>query len=250
MTPRRSDCVYSLPSVQSRFYNWQARAEIGGIILLTWKTKNEGNLSLVLLIVVIRHIINYFSVIATFLSSGTRIRVEFRRFHSLKYLAIFRQLRYIISHIPTERVPAMKKEANTRQLADFFVASEQIDAAEARRLQRAARKNELVRIAPGLYVPQATPAEIEANVQRNWQKIAGTLVHGAVVSHISALAGGLSQNNDVILSHPTRFNTTINLPGVKLRLIRGPGKISLTPGAAAAGRAYEGFGVRGAASGT
>ena len=120
----------------------------------------------------------------------------------------------------------MKKEVNARQLADFYVAAEQIDAAEARRIQRAARKKELVRIAPGLYVPQATPAEIEANVQRNWQKIAGKLVPGAVVSHISALTGGLSQNSEVILSHPTRFNTAINLPGVNLRLIRGPGPLA------------------------
>ena len=120
----------------------------------------------------------------------------------------------------------MKKVANVRQLADFFFASEQIDAAEARRLQRAAIKNELVRIAPGLYVPQATPAEIEANVQRNWQKIAGTLVPGAVVSHVSALTGGLSKDNDVILSHPTRFNTTIKLPGANLRLKRGPGPLT------------------------
>ena len=120
----------------------------------------------------------------------------------------------------------MKKEVHARQLPDFFVASEQIDAAEARRIQRAARKKELVRIAPGLYVPKASPAEIEANVQRNWQKIAGALVPDAVVSHVSALTGGLSQNNNVILSHPTRFNTKINLPGVNLRLIRGPGPLA------------------------
>lgn len=116
----------------------------------------------------------------------------------------------------------MKKEVNARQLADFYIASEQNDANEARRLQRAADRNELVRIAPGLYVPQATPEEIEAKVQQNWQKIAGALVPGAVVSHISALSGGLSKDNVVILSHPTRFNKSITLPGVKLRLVQGP----------------------------
>ena len=120
----------------------------------------------------------------------------------------------------------MKKEAIRRQSADFYLASEPIDAAEARRLQRAAKKNELVRIAPGLYVPQSTPAEIEANVQRNWQKIAGKLIPGAVVSHISALTSGLSKHNEVILSHPTRFNRTIDLPGVNIRLVKGPGPLA------------------------
>ena len=116
----------------------------------------------------------------------------------------------------------MKNKANFRQSADFFVASQQTDAAEARRIQRAAKNKELVKIASGLYVPNGTDAEVEANVRRNWQKLAGILVPGAVLSHISAMQGGLTSDGVVTLSHPTRFNKKIELPGVSLVLLKGP----------------------------
>ena len=54
----------------------------------------------------------------------------------------------------------------------------------------------------------------------------------AVVSHVSALTRGLTSEGYVTLSHPTRYNRTIQLPGVDLVLLRGP---SAQPGDLALG---------------
>jgi hypothetical protein len=67
----------------------------------------------------------------------------------------------------------------------------------------------------------------------HWQWLASRLVPGAVVSHISALAprpaGGLILSEGgaayATLSHPTRFNRTVRLPGLRLVLLRGPGPL-------------------------
>ncbi len=46
---------------------------------------------------------------------------------------------------------------------------------------------------------------------------------GAVVSHRSAFVGGITAANEVVLSHPTRFNRRITYPGLTLVLMKGPG---------------------------
>ncbi|WP_328807221.1 Fic family protein [Paraburkholderia elongata] len=46
---------------------------------------------------------------------------------------------------------------------------------------------------------------------------------GAVVTHLSAFAGGITASNEVVLSHPTRFNRRIRYPDLTLVLIKGPG---------------------------
>jgi len=96
------------------------------------------------------------------------------------------------------------------------------DAGQARRLQRMAKSGGLTRIAAGIYTQNGSVEEIEARVRRNWQQIAGHLVPGAVVSHISAFTKGLTDAGYLTLSHPTRYNKTIRLPGVTLILLRGP----------------------------
>ncbi len=101
----------------------------------------------------------------------------------------------------------------------------------ARSLQRRARAGELRRIAPGIYAPNGTDEEVRAGVQRNWQLIAAHLAPGAIVSHISAFTRGLTEGGYVTLSHPTRFNRTVRLPGVEFILLKGsaplPGDLPL-----------------------
>jgi len=107
------------------------------------------------------------------------------------------------------------------------------DEAGQKKLQRAAKQGEITRIMKGIYVNVVAPANlapgavspVDLVVQRNWQKILGHILPGAVVSHLSALRGGITPNGEIILSHPTRFNASISLPGVTAVLMKGPGAL-------------------------
>lgn len=99
------------------------------------------------------------------------------------------------------------------------------DAAEQRRVQRLAKDGQVARIAKGIYV-QATDPEGQATiVRRHWQTILGHLFPGAIVSHLSALVGGITASNEITLTHPTRFNTSFQLPGLSAALLTGPGPL-------------------------
>ena len=113
--------------------------------------------------------------------------------------------------------------AAKRQTQEVFLAP--ANPTEARQLQRRAVAGELLRLASGVYVVNGPPEELEARVARNWQALAGRLVPGAVVSHLSAFARGLTEGRYVTLSHPTRFNRVIKLPGLELVLLKGPGQL-------------------------
>ncbi|WP_259460538.1 Fic family protein [Paraburkholderia sp. BL23I1N1] len=74
-----------------------------------------------------------------------------------------------------------------------------------------------------MYVQPGTDEEVAGRIRRSWQKIAAHAVPGAVVSHRSALTGGITPSDEVVLSHPTRFNRRIRYPGLTLVLLKGPG---------------------------
>jgi len=116
----------------------------------------------------------------------------------------------------------MAQKAPLRQWGDVVRAS---DRAQARTLNRAVQRGELQRIAPSLYVPAGPPADVEERVRRNWQRLAATLVPDAVVSHLSAFIGGVTEAHLLTLSHPTRFNRSIAVPGLKVVVLRGPGNL-------------------------
>lgn len=124
----------------------------------------------------------------------------------------------------------MPSSALSRQLATEVLFAGK-DAAFARQLQRRAQAGELQRIAPGVYTLAGTDQDVRSSVRRHWQQLAGSLVPGAVVSHLSALTRGLAEPGYVTLSHPTRFNRTIELPGVDFVLLKGappqPGDLPL-----------------------
>jgi hypothetical protein len=104
------------------------------------------------------------------------------------------------------------------------------DEAGQKKLQRAAKQGALTRIMKGIYVNAVAPADLAPDVvspvdlvvRRNWQKILGHILPGAVVSHLSALRGGITPDGEITLSHPTRFNTSIHLPGLTAVLMKGP----------------------------
>jgi hypothetical protein len=109
--------------------------------------------------------------------------------------------------------------------ADELLFAASLPAAEARKLQRQAAAGGLIRVCKGVYAPAMTQEELAALVGRNWQRVAGVIVPGGVVSHISAMKGGLLPNGEVTLSHPTVFNKKVTLPGLVVRVVRGPGPL-------------------------
>lgn len=113
-------------------------------------------------------------------------------------------------------------KAEKRQSEEVMFATG--DAALDRDLQRRAKSGQLTRIAPGVYVEAGTDEEIIGRVQRNWQKLAARAVPGGVVSHLSAFARGITDANEVVISHPTRFNRRIRYPGLTLVLVKGPSR--------------------------
>ncbi len=108
----------------------------------------------------------------------------------------------------------------TRQ-EELFIARG-ASATEARAIQRRARAGELVRIAEGIYVAAKDSDAQRAVVLRHWHRLLGTLVPGGVVSYRSAYDGGISSGGVVFLSHPTNYNRSITLPGLRVVLIKGP----------------------------
>jgi Fic/DOC family protein len=96
--------------------------------------------------------------------------------------------------------------------------------ADARAIQRRAADGQLVRLAEGVYVAEKKRKGQEAIVRRNWARILGATVPGGVVSHRSALSGGI-KDNLLVISHPGRYNKKIELPGVTAYLVRGPSNL-------------------------
>ncbi|ROZ66775.1 cell filamentation protein Fic [Ramlibacter sp. WS9] len=117
------------------------------------------------------------------------------------------------------------KSARLRMPTDELLFAASLPSAEARNLQRQAAVGALVRVCKGVYAPQMPSEELAALVRRNWQRVAGVVVPGGVVSHISAMKGGVLPTGDVTLSHPTVFNKKVTLPGLVVRVVRGPGPL-------------------------
>jgi hypothetical protein len=97
-------------------------------------------------------------------------------------------------------------------------------ASDARAIQRQCKAGELARLAPGIYVHDLDPKAQAARVREHWVRILGELAPGSVVSYRSAY-GAVAAEGVLILSHPTRFNRTVRLPGLRVALVRGPGPL-------------------------
>lgn len=89
-------------------------------------------------------------------------------------------------------------------------------------ISRDVKAGRLRRIAPKLYTTnhQDTPESI---IRRNLYRILGRYYPGAVVSHRSALEGGLTQDGTLFLTF--KYTKRVALPGVTLRLLEGKGPV-------------------------
>lgn len=114
--------------------------------------------------------------------------------------------------------------ANPRQPKHEVILRASLSQAELRATQRRVKAGGLQKIHSSVYLQCGpTQEEIENCVRRNWQRIAGAVVPGGGISHISAMTSGLQPNGTLTLSHPTQYRKTITLPSLTIVLIQGPG---------------------------
>lgn len=100
------------------------------------------------------------------------------------------------------------------------------DPAAARRIRRLAAKGRVRRLYAGVYTSNLD-ASPEAVVLRHWQAIVGHLLPGGVISHRSAFDGRPREGTLVITRGRTRRN--IELPGLTVHVVPGPGPIQQPP---------------------
>ncbi len=94
--------------------------------------------------------------------------------------------------------------------------------AEGRILQLACKKGKVQRLARGIYSGNLQDTS-EVLVKRHLFHILGHLFQGAVISHRSAIEGGVSKDGIIVLTY--RYTRNIKLPGVLVKLVQGPGPL-------------------------
>jgi hypothetical protein len=112
--------------------------------------------------------------------------------------------------------------AKKRQLGEIVLAGK--ESARKRKLQREAKEGTIHKIANGIY-SSGEVDNIPELVRKKWRTVVGHLVPGGILSHITAFLGMPTDENIITVSHPTKFNKTIELPGLSVILIRGPGQL-------------------------
>jgi len=89
-------------------------------------------------------------------------------------------------------------------------------------ISRDVKAGRLRRIAPKLYTTNLIDPP-ESIVRRNLYRILGRYYSGAVVSHRSALEGGLTRDGMLFLTY--KYTKRVQLPGITLRLLEGKGPV-------------------------
>lgn len=104
-------------------------------------------------------------------------------------------------------------------LPDVFVTT----AETSRMVSRAVREGRARKLAPRLFTSDLTsdPARI---VSRNLYQVVSLLTPGAVISHRTAIENRPAEDGSVFVSAP--YERRIELPGVAMRLVAGPGPLA------------------------
>lgn len=111
----------------------------------------------------------------------------------------------------------MKKKESEQEWPEIVFSSSSFRVSQA--IRRAVQSGKLYKIAPKIYTSNfdETPAQI---IKRHRYQILSHLFPQAVISHRSALEGGISSNGVIILSY--KYTKNISLPGLEIRLVKGP----------------------------
>ncbi|TAJ95910.1 MAG: Fic family protein [Gammaproteobacteria bacterium] len=89
-------------------------------------------------------------------------------------------------------------------------------------ISREVRAGRLRRIAPKLYTANLKDPP-ENIIQRHLYQILAHYYPGAVVSHRSALEGGVARDNTIFLTY--KYTRRVTLPGITIRLLKGKGPV-------------------------
>lgn len=109
-------------------------------------------------------------------------------------------------------------EKKTQAWPEIVLSSS--DAGISQAISRAVKSGKLRKIAPRIYTSSLTEPAI-AIIKRHRYYILSQLYPGAVISHRSALTGGFSSDDSIVMSFP--YTKNISIPGMSIRLIKGPG---------------------------
>lgn len=96
------------------------------------------------------------------------------------------------------------------------------DAQRSGEISRAVKAGKLRKLAPKLYTDDLTSPAADV-VRRHRLEIAAHFYPRAVISHRSAIEGGVSPGGKLHLTLPQAFAPIRELPGLEIRLWRGPG---------------------------
>ncbi|MDR6584336.1 hypothetical protein [Herbaspirillum frisingense] len=92
----------------------------------------------------------------------------------------------------------------------FAAATSDNDAQE---LQRQYKAGMLLQLAEGIYASNIPTDQLAVLVRRHWQQVAGAIALGGVISHLSAMKGGVLETGVLVLSHPTYPEGEVLFPG-------------------------------------
>jgi len=71
----------------------------------------------------------------------------------------------------------------------------------------------LLQLAEGIYASNIPTDQLAVLVRRHWQQVAGAIALGGVISHLSAMKGGVLETGVLVLSHPTYPEGEVLFPG-------------------------------------
>jgi Fic/DOC family len=111
----------------------------------------------------------------------------------------------------------MKKKQSSDAWPEIVFSSSASRISQA--IRRGVKSGKLTKIAPKIYTSNLkdTPEQI---IKRHRYQILSQLFPKAVISHRSALEGGISSEGLVVLSY--KYTRNILLPGLEIRLVKGP----------------------------
>lgn len=112
----------------------------------------------------------------------------------------------------------MQKKASRKEWPELVISSGDRNLSQT--IRRAAQSGILRKIAPKIYTSNFQDSA-ENIIKRHRYQILGQLFPNGVISHKSAFDGGISPEGEVIINYS--YNKTFKIPGLVVRLIRGPG---------------------------
>ena len=106
----------------------------------------------------------------------------------------------------------------THEWPEIVISSKDNKTSQA--IRRAHLAGKLYKIAPRVYTSNFKDSP-ETIIKRHRHQILGELFPQAIISHRSALDGGIATDGSIVLTY--KYTKKVQLPGLTIRFIKGPG---------------------------